>query len=174
VAGPLPPSITSDRAADIAALKGKDPRIGAVHPPAGLHRVGVGGHLPRTESGVEQRGADPPGAATGLGVTTRPTGQGAADLEEIQQDFNSSQSARRGLAGRPDRAGRVPAVWRQRRRRPASHHGPSRRGRTDASQEQTGRRAFAVLEPRPTGSATTSGPERSWSRRSCCWNGPTC
>ena len=54
--------------ADVAALKGKHPRIGTVHLPAGLHRLGVGGNLPRhRQAGRGERGADSPCAAKGLG-----------------------------------------------------------------------------------------------------------
>ena len=46
----------------------QDPRIWAVHLPAGLHRVGVRGELPRhRQAGRGQRGTDSPRATTGLG-----------------------------------------------------------------------------------------------------------
>ena len=53
---------------DIAALKGEDPRVRTDHPPAGRHRVGFGGQLPRHgQAGRRQRGPGSPCPATGLG-----------------------------------------------------------------------------------------------------------
>ena len=54
--------------ADIAALKAKILDSGLSDLPAGLHRLGVGGELPRhRQARRRQRGADPPRAAEGLG-----------------------------------------------------------------------------------------------------------
>ena len=53
---------------DIAALKAKILESGLSDLPAGLHRLGVGGELPRHRQARRgQRGADPAGAAEGLG-----------------------------------------------------------------------------------------------------------
>ena len=67
--------------ADIAALKDKILASGLSDLPAGLHRVGVGGDLPRhRQAGRGERGADPPRAAEGLGgQRAGRAGQGAAD-----------------------------------------------------------------------------------------------
>ena len=57
--------------ADIAALKGKILGSGLSDLAAGLHRVGVGGQLPRhRHARRRQRGADPPGAADRTGRST--------------------------------------------------------------------------------------------------------
>ena len=67
--------------ADIAALKAQDPRSGLSVSAAGLHRVGVGGELPRHRQARRgQRRPDPPRAAEGLGgQRAGRAGQGAAD-----------------------------------------------------------------------------------------------
>ena len=72
---PSPRSITADRRAGHRRPQGQDPRLGTVHLPAGLHRLGVGGELPRHRQAWRgQRGAHPPRAAEGLGgQRTRPS-----------------------------------------------------------------------------------------------------
>ena len=134
--------------------QGQDPRIGTVHRPAGVHRLGGGGELPRhRQAGRGERGADSPRAATGLGgQRAGPAHQGAGDPRGGPAGLQ--QRAVRwdeGLARRPDRSG-----WMRGRRasgeeRRARRHGPIRTGRTDASQEQTDVESFAVLEPTADG-----------------------
>ena len=82
VAGPRPRGRSRpDRRGGHRRPQGQDPRIGTVRLAAGLHRVGVGGHLPRHRHARRgQRGADPPCAATRLGgQRAGRTGQGAAN-----------------------------------------------------------------------------------------------
>ena len=68
-------------AEDVAALKAQDPRLGAVHLPAGLDRLGVGVDVPRhRQARRRQRRAHPPRAAEGLGgQQPGRAGEGAAD-----------------------------------------------------------------------------------------------
>ena len=117
--------------ADIAALKAQDPRLGTVHLPAGLHRLGVGGQLPRHRQARRgQRGADPPRAAEGLGGQ-RPgrAGQGAADPRADPAGLQQLTVRRQeGLARRPDRPGRVRGRRAGGEERRARHHGPVRAG----------------------------------------------
>ena len=55
-------------AQDIADAQGQDSRLGTVGLRTGLHRLGVGGHLPRLRQARRgERGAHPPRAAEGLG-----------------------------------------------------------------------------------------------------------
>ena len=78
--------------------QGEAPRIGAVHLPAGLHRVGVGGQLPRHRHARRgQRCADPPRAATGLGGQ-RPGRAGARCCRPSSR--SSRTSTARSPAGR--------------------------------------------------------------------------
>ena len=90
-------------AKDIAALKNKILASGLSDLPAGLDRLGVGGHVPRhRQARRRQRGAHPPRAAEGLG-SQQPgrAGEGAADAgadpEGVQQ-----------LAGRREAGSRSP------------------------------------------------------------------
>jgi catalase-peroxidase len=66
-------------AKDIAGPEGQGPRLGPVGFRAGIHRLGVGVHLPRLgQARRRQRRAHPPRAAKGLGgQPARATGQGA-------------------------------------------------------------------------------------------------
>ena len=82
-------------AEDIAALKGQDPRLGAVHLPAGVDRLGVGGQLPGHRQA--RRGQRRPASAwrrrrTGRSTTAAELAKVLQTLEQIQQDFNGSQS----------------------------------------------------------------------------------
>ena len=82
VAGPGPRGRSrTDRGGGHRRPQGQDPRFRTVHLPAGLHRVGGGGQLPRHRQARRgERGPDPPRATEGLGGQ-RPvrTGEGAAD-----------------------------------------------------------------------------------------------
>ena len=117
--------------ADIAALKAQAPRVGAVGLPAGLHRVGVGGELPRHRQARRgERGAHPPRAAEGLGGQ-RPgrAGQGAADPRGDPAGLQRRAVRRHeGLARRPDRARRVRGGRAGGEERRARRHGPVRAG----------------------------------------------
>jgi catalase-peroxidase len=130
------------------------------------------------------RGTDKRGGANGARVRLAPQKDWEVNdpselakvlqtLEQIQQDFNASQSGgtRVSLADLIVLGG-CAAV--EKAARSAGHDitVPFAPGRTDASQEQTDVDAFAVLEP--TGSATTSGRARSSRRRPGCSTGPTC
>ena len=116
---------------DIAALKGKILASGLSDLPAGLHRVGVGGELPRHRQARRgERGADPPRAAEGLGGQ-RPgrAGQGAADPRGDPAGLQRLAVRRdEGLARRPDRAGRLRGRRAGGEERRARRHGPVRAG----------------------------------------------
>ena len=111
-------------AQDIAALKSKILASGLSVSRAGFDRLGVGVHVPRLrQARRRQRRPHSPGAAEGLGSQPAgPTGQGAQDPgrhpERVQQRADRRQE---GLAGRPDRAGRL------RRRRAGGEECRSRR-----------------------------------------------
>ena len=111
--------------------QGQDPRLGTVHLPAGLHRLGVGGELPRhRQAGRGQRGADSPRAAEGLGGQ-RPgrAGQGAADPRADPAGLQRLAVRREeGLARRPDRPGRLRGRRAGGEERRARRHGPVRAG----------------------------------------------
>ena len=139
---------------DIAALKGKDPRIGTVHLPAGVHRLGVGGKLPRhRQAGRGERGTDSPCATTDWEVNEpAELAKVLPTLEEIQQDFNSSQSGgtKVSLADLIVLGG-CAAVEQAAKNAGHDVTVPFAPGRTDASQEQTDVESFAVLEPTADG-----------------------
>ena len=139
---------------DIAALKSQDPRLWSVGLPAGFHRVGVGGQLPRHRQAWRcQRGTDSPCAAKGLG-SQQPAGLANVlpALEKIQPDFNGSASGGKkvSLADLIVLAGSA-AV--EKAAKDAGHDitVPFAPGRTDASQEQTDVESFGLLEPRADG-----------------------
>ncbi len=99
-----------DRCAGHRRAEGQDPRVRSVRLGAGLHRLGVGVHVPRLrQARRRERRPHSPGAAEGLGSQPAcPTGQGAEDAgghpERVQRRGDRRQE---GLAGRPDRAGRL-------------------------------------------------------------------
>ncbi len=103
----------------------EDPRVGAVHLAAGLDGLGVGGHLPRhRQARRRQRRAHPSRAAEGLGgQQPRRAGQGAEDPGEDPAGLQPRAGPQEegGLAGRPDRAGRL------RGRRAGGEEGRARR-----------------------------------------------
>ena len=90
--------------------QGQDPGFRPVCPGAGFDRLGLGVHLPwLRQARRRQRRPHPPGAAEGLGSQpARTTGEGAQDSGghpgRLQQGPDWRQE---GLAGRPDRSGRV-------------------------------------------------------------------
>ena len=139
---------------DIAALKGKILGSGLSDLPAGLHRVGVGGHLPlHRHAGRGQRGPDPPRAAGGLGgQRLGRTGRGVADPRADPAGLQSSQSGgtKVSLADLIVLGG-CAAVEQAAKNAGHDITVPFAPGRTDASQEQTDAEAFAVLEPRADG-----------------------
>ena len=112
VAGPGPPGhARTDRRRGHRRAQGQDPRVGTVHLPAGLDRLGVGVDVPRhRQARRRQRRAHSPRAAEGLGgQQSARAGEGAADArghpEGVQRRAGRREEA--GLACRPDRAGRV-------------------------------------------------------------------
>ena len=103
VAGPRPRGHSrADRSAGHRRAQGQDPRVGTVHLPAGLDRLGVGGDVPRhRQARRSERGAHSPRAAEGLGSQqSGRAGEGAADPGE---DPEGLQRARRP-AGRRSRS----------------------------------------------------------------------
>ena len=158
--------------------QGQDPRFGTVRLPAGVHRVGVGGQLPRyRQAGRSQRRADSPRARAELGGQ-RPgrAGQGAADPRGDPAGLQQLTVRREeGLARGPDRPGRVCGRRAGGEDRRARRHGPVRAGAHGrlAGRRPTWRRSNRSSRT-TTGSATTSDPERSCRPRSCCWTRPTC
>ena len=129
-------------------------RVGALRLPARVHRVGVGGQLPRhRQAGWGERGAHPPRAAEGLGGQ-RPerAGQGPADPRRGPAGLQrgSSGGAKVSLADLIVLGG-CAAV--EQAAKNAGHNVtvPFAPGRTDASQEQTDVDSFAVLEPAADG-----------------------
>ncbi len=111
--------------------QGQDPRLGTVHLPAGHHRLGGGGKLPRHRQARRgQRGPDPPCAAEGLGgQQPGRTGQGAADPRTDPAGLQPLTVRREeGLARRPDRPGRVRGRRASGEEGRPRHHGPVRAG----------------------------------------------
>ena len=132
VAGPGPRGRPrADRGRRHRRPQGHDPRVGAVRLPAGLHRLGGGGELPRhRQAGRRQRGADPPRAAEGLGGQQpgragRRAARPGADPAGLQQ---RAVGRYEGFARRPDRPGRVRGRRAGGEERGARRHGPVRAG----------------------------------------------
>ena len=79
---------------DIAALKAQDPRVGPVHLPTGLDRLGVGVDVPRLrQARRSERRAHSPRAAEGLG--SQPAGragEGAADAGRRSRRSSTARS----------------------------------------------------------------------------------
>ena len=163
---------------DIAALKGKILDSGLSISQLVVHRVGVGGELPRHRQAWRgQRGADPPGAAKGLGgQRAGRTGQGAADPRADPAGLQRLAVRRQeGLARRPDRAGRLRGRRAGGEERRARHHRPVRAG---AHGRLAGADRRGVVRR-----ARTDGrrlPQLPPSRReaaagdAAAWTGPTC
>jgi hypothetical protein len=98
--------------------------------------------------------------------TSRPAGQGAGDLEQIQQDFNGSQSGGKKVSlADLIVLGGCAAVEQAAKDAGSTSPCPFAPGRTDASQEQTDVESFECSSRRPTASATTCGPETRCRRR---------
>ena len=116
--------------------------------------MGVGGQLPRHRQARRgERRTDPPCAAKQLGgQQPSRTGQSARALEEIQQDFNSSQSGGKKVSlADLIVLGGCAAVEQAAKNAGHDVTVPFAPGRTDASQEQTDVESFAVLEPTADG-----------------------
>ena len=137
--------------ADVAALKETDPRLGPVDLAARRDRVGGGGVVPRhRQARRRQRRADPPRAAEGLGGQRAGRARRARSqtLEQIQQDFNDSQSGGKQVSlADLIVLGGCAAVEQAAKNAGHDVTVPFAPGRTDASQEQTDVESFAVLEP---------------------------
>ena len=178
VAGPGPGRRPrADRRRGHRRPQGQDPRLGAVGLPAGLHRLGVGGQLPRhRQARRRQRRPDPPAPQKDWEVNEPGrAGQGARDPRAGPAGLQRLAVRRQaGLARRPDRPGRLRGRREGGEGRRARRHRAVRPGRTDASQEQTDVESFAVLEPTADGFRNYLRPGRSCRRRPCCSTGPTC
>ena len=114
-------------AQDIAVAEEQDPGFRPVRLAAGFDRLGVGVHVPwLRQARRRERRPHSPGAAEGLGSQPAgPTGEGAEDSGGHPECVQRRPVWRQeGLAGRPDRAGRL-------RRRRAS--GEECRSRGDGS-----------------------------------------
>jgi len=133
---------------------GPDPSLRAVHRPAGLDRLGVGGNLPRhRQARRRQRGAHSPRAAEGLAVNNRRAREGAGDpradpggLQQLPAGDTASRSPTSSSS-----AG-VPPCSRRRERRHdvAVAFSP---GRTDASQSRPMSKLSRCSNRPPTPSA---------------------
>ena len=180
VAGPRPPGhARTDRSGGHRRPQGQDPRIGTVHLPAGLDRLGVGVDVPRhRQARWRQRGSHSPRAAEGLGgQQSARAGEGAADPrgdpEGVQR--RAGRREEEGLACRPDRAGRLcrrrAGREERRARRPGALHagthgcvaGADRRGVLRRARADGGR-----VPELPRGRGTSSR------RRCCCSTGRSC
>jgi hypothetical protein len=75
-----------------------------------------------------------------------------------------------GLAGRPDRAGRLRGVEQAAKKAGPRGDGPFTPGRTDASQEQTDVESFAVLEPKADGFRNYLKGQVRRARPKSCWS----
>ena len=140
---------------DIADLKGKILASGSVHFPAGLHRMGVGGNLPRHRHAWRgERGADSSCAAKGLGGQ-QPGANWPRCCRSSRRSSRTSTAHRSGgtkvsLADLIVLGG-CAAVEQSAKNAGHDVTVPFVPGRTDASQEQTDVESFAVLEPTADG-----------------------
>ena len=159
---PVPP-VTHELigAADIAALKEQDPRVGAVHLAAGLDGLGVGVDVPRhRQARRRQRRAHSPRAAEGLGgQQSRPSWRRCCRRSRGSRRRSTTRrpAEEAGLAGRPDRAGRLRRrrAGREERRRTTCRCRSRRDARMRRRSRPTSSRS-PCSSRRPTGSATTS------------------
>ena len=154
-------------------------RLGAVGRPAGVHRVGVGGELPRHRQARRgERGTDPPRPAEGLGRSTtranwprrcRPS-SGSSRTSTARQSGGKKVSLADLIV-----LGGCAAIEQGGAQRRARHHGPVRAG-------PHGRLAGADRR-RVVRGARTAGrrvpqlpadPATSCRRRPCWWTGRTC
>ena len=145
----------ADRRGGHRRPQGQDPRLGTVHLPAGLDRLGVGGDVPRhRQARRRQRRAHPPRAAEGLG------GQQPGRAGEGAADPRGDPAGLQRVAGRRDKQvsladlivlGGCAAVEQAAKNAGHDVQVPFTPGRTDASQEQTDVESFAVLEPTADG-----------------------
>ena len=132
------------------------------------------------------RGTDKRGGANGARIRLAPQkdwdvnnpaelGKVRQTLEEIQTEFNSSQSNGK-MVSLADVIvlGGCAAVEEAAKNAGHDVQVPFSPGRTDASPEQTDVDSFAVLEPTADGFATTSELDSKGRRRSCWWIGRTC
>ena len=133
------------------------------------------------------RGTDKRGGANGARIRLAPQrdwevnepaelGKALQALEQIQQDFNRSQSGgkRVSLADLIVLGG-CAAVEQAAKNGGYNITVPFAPGRTDASQEQTDVESFAVLEPAGRRvPQLPSTPERRCRPRPCCSSGPSC
>ena len=133
------------------------------------------------------RGTDKRGGANGARIRLAPQkdwevnepaelAKALQTLEQIQQDFNGSQSGGKKVSlADLIVLGGCAAVEQAAKNAGHDVTVPFAPGRTDASQEQTDVESFAVLEPTADGfrNYLRAGRDRC-RRRRCCWTGPTC
>ena len=163
---------------DIAALKSKILASGLSIP----ELVSTAWAAAASFRGTDKRGGangatDPPRAAEGLGgQRTGPAGEGAEDPRAGPAGLQRLTVRRQeGLAGRPDRPGRMRRRRAGGQERRTQRHRPVRAGSHGrlAGADRRGRRSPCSNRP-PTGSATTCERETRCRRRPACWTGPTC
>ena len=145
----------TDRRGGHRRPQGQDPRIGTVHLPAGLDRLGVGGDVPRhRQARWRQRRAHSPRAAEGLGgQQSRRAGEGAEDPGGDPEGLQRRAGRRKKKVSLADLIvlGGCAAVEQAAKKAGHDVQVPFTPGRTDASQEQTDVESFAVLEPTADG-----------------------
>ena len=168
-----------DRRRGHRGLKAKVLDSGLSVSAAGRDRLGGGGDLPRhRQARRRQRRAHPARAAEGLGGQ-RPGRAGArcsTILEQIQQDFNGSQSGGKQVSlADLIVLGGCAAVEKAAQGRRARRHGAVRarahRRLAGADRRRVVRRARAAGRRVPQ---LPAGRARSCRRRPCCSTGPTC
>ncbi len=132
--------------------QGQDPRVGTLGFAAGVHRVGVGGELPRhRQAGRRERSPHPSRAAEGAGrSTSRPSSRRCCRRSRRSSRTSTAVGKKVSLADVIVLGG-CAAVEKAAKDAGFDVTVPFSPGRTDASQDQTDVETFAVLEPTADG-----------------------